>query len=290
MTLIAVCVTDDFIIQVSDRRNVWLTGPDAGKRANENANKVVVYCNHMAFAHSGLAQIDGPEPTPHWLLESLRDLTHPSVMEVLNEVKRKANRAFRNINLPKRKKRHAFVLAGWTDRKGGQGLIPFVATVSNALTSDWKWEEEADEKFKVDPRPIGNASNPQVFWFGQPFGEEPKKQALREIKAKAKQGEGPGSLTQTLHLVFRRIADEHSTVGKNLMVMSFPRRAMRKGGGISIPVTNKFPDDEIVAKFLWEGANPGEYPGPDLIGCHPGGHPLMKDIRVSTTIPGGLKG
>jgi hypothetical protein len=45
------------------------TGEDGdGTLADDSANKATVYCGHLAFAYSGLAQLGGPTPVdgkPH---------------------------------------------------------------------------------------------------------------------------------------------------------------------------------------------------------------------------------
>jgi hypothetical protein len=253
---------------------------------DDQTNKAVVVCTHMAISYTGLAQINLPQSTDDWIIETLKDLKNPPVVKVLHQLKRSANRDFRHLNLSKTNKRHAFVVAGWTSLQRDQALTPFVASVSNALSKSWTWEKESRSTFKVDAKHLYDTSVPHLFWFGQPFNDSLKNDIFNEIVTEVRKGNGPSSVIQTLQLAFRHIADmlgPSGPVGKNLMVVSFPRRAAGKMGGLVIPLTDNFPNDAIVAKFLWEGQDVGKRLGPDLIACHPGGNFLMADLSVSVS-------
>ena len=73
MTLVLNLITESWAIQVSDRRLVWL---DRGKivRKDDERNKAVMWCNRLAFAYTGLAEL-GPmrEPTDEWLARELAE-------------------------------------------------------------------------------------------------------------------------------------------------------------------------------------------------------------------------
>ncbi len=56
MTLVLNCLTHDYLFQVSDRRLVRL--PDY-EIIDDDANKNVFYCGHVAFSYTGLAEIEG---------------------------------------------------------------------------------------------------------------------------------------------------------------------------------------------------------------------------------------
>ena len=72
MTLIMTCITQDLVVQVSDRRLVDLS---TGQPCKNNQNKVVDFSGHMAFAYTGLANLSsrGTKPTDLWLAEAMCD-------------------------------------------------------------------------------------------------------------------------------------------------------------------------------------------------------------------------
>jgi hypothetical protein len=282
LTLISVLVTKDYIIQASDRRSTSVEG----KLPEDNTNKAIIVCTHMAVSYTGLAQINLPQNTDDWIIESLEDLKHPPVTQVLHQLKRRANRDFRSIKLCKQKKRHAFVVAGWTLLNRDQPHTPFVSTVSNALSKSWTWENESRPTFKVDIEHLHEMSAPKIFWFGTPFNGTFKENISNQILAELTAGAEPNIIIQSIQLAFRHIADRLGSsgpVGKNIMAIYLPRKAAGKMSGVSIPLTDTFQKDTIVAKFLWDGQDKGKRLGPDFIGCHPGGHYLMKDISIQVS-------
>jgi len=67
MTLILSCLTERFVLQVSDRR---LTNVVGGRAVPGEFNKAVGFTNKVTFAYTGLAEIDG-EDTDEWLANAL---------------------------------------------------------------------------------------------------------------------------------------------------------------------------------------------------------------------------
>jgi hypothetical protein len=68
MTQILTCVTPTLIVQLSDRRLTWLSGPDRGTVADDNRNKMTVVCNRLTIAYSGLAEVQ-TRPTDEWIVD-----------------------------------------------------------------------------------------------------------------------------------------------------------------------------------------------------------------------------
>jgi hypothetical protein len=65
MTLILSLATPDWVAAVADRR----LSRKSGKLADDNATKVVMFCNQMAFCYTGRSEIEG-KPTDRWLRSS----------------------------------------------------------------------------------------------------------------------------------------------------------------------------------------------------------------------------
>jgi 20S proteasome alpha/beta subunit len=76
MTLILAAATPHFVVAVADRR---LTRPDH-TTADDNANKMVMFCNQMAFAYSGMSEIEG-QRTVEWLVAQLNWRSCPRRIE-----------------------------------------------------------------------------------------------------------------------------------------------------------------------------------------------------------------
>jgi hypothetical protein len=106
MTLILSCITQDAIVQVSDR---CLTNLATGEPVEQEANKAVFLSNRVALAYTGLAEIEG-KPADIWLRDIL--VPHESVGHGIQLILDEATRAFAAMPGSSAAKRQAFVAAG----------------------------------------------------------------------------------------------------------------------------------------------------------------------------------
>lgn len=143
MTLVLNCLTHEYLLQVSDRR--FVRQPDY-QTVEDNANKNVFYCGHVAFSYTGLAEIEGKR-TDYWLLDTLPESGKEE--EAVTVIREKATKAFANINLPSKYKRHAFVGIGWIRDKREGPLLPAIISISNFQRPKGGYLDSAVEEFGV---------------------------------------------------------------------------------------------------------------------------------------------
>lgn len=149
MTVIISYVSAKHVIQVSDRRLTWITGPNAGQIADDDANKAVVICNRLVLAYTGLAQMTG-QKTDEWALDVVAEVNPYNPQRVIESLCKRATEDFKKINLTKSSKKHAFVISGWAKFNNPDApLTPFISAISNALSDKWQWLPEAESTFHI---------------------------------------------------------------------------------------------------------------------------------------------
>jgi hypothetical protein len=75
MTMILTCLTNEFIVQASDRRTTAEEGGETIPKDN-NRNKALIYDNHTVLAHTGLAILEDQKFTIDWVAERLAQLAN----------------------------------------------------------------------------------------------------------------------------------------------------------------------------------------------------------------------
>lgn len=251
MTLVTCCITPGHIVQVSDRRLTWLTGPNAGEVADDNRNKAVVICNRLAMAYTGLAEVESSK-TDEWLLDIVSEVWPYNPQQVCETVANRATEAFRRVGLPSPKKRHAFLVSGWAKFNSQDApLTPFVSAISNALNDQWHWISEANEIFQVRTVPL--AGRPFLLAaVGQPINSTAKKHLRRQVRSYASRERGPEAYIQMLATAIRETASLNFSVGRDLMAVSLPQTALEQSDGLSIPVAAPLQNCEALALYLPE--------------------------------------
>src|SRR5262245_37528625 len=142
MTLILSCLTNDYVLQVSDRRLTFLGGPRSGQVMDDDRNKAVVWNSIIAFAYTGVTPVDD-ERTDIWLTRTLIDAAKaglpPDLPSLLSFLRDSATNAFARLTtLHGRTFHHTFVGVGWAqlrprDQPSDQGqILPFICSISNA--------------------------------------------------------------------------------------------------------------------------------------------------------------
>ena len=236
MTLILTCITDQFVIQVSDRRLTYLNGPNVGKLMDDDRNKAVLWNSTVAVAYTGVTPIDGVE-TDNWLastlVEAARSGVEPEVAPYLSYLRDRSTDAFRRLTqLHGRVFAHAFVGAGWGlfgDRRypeRGERLSPYYVLVSNACAPDGSWKSNPDTEFVWSGQ--GFAPKPgllRVINTGQPLALQEHRVLTRRLREVMKHDAGPSSAARCLVKAVRGVAARNSAVGSNLMVTCIPREA-----------------------------------------------------------------
>lgn len=239
MTLVLSLISESWAIQVSDRRLVWFGPHGTAVRKDDERNKAVLWCNRLAFAYTGLAEL-GPkrEPTDEWLARELAEWWgdaggHEQGQDALvAAIIERAGAAMRRPRIargiPADLKRHAFVGIGWARFDGVGEMVPYIVRIQNHLDGDETNSLEPDDfRYAVDRLP--EVDKPiMVTWVGQELG--PEKAMLEDLKKgdPASQAYGPYA-AEVLGRIVRAVAERNELVGRGLLISALPRWAIRPG-------------------------------------------------------------
>jgi hypothetical protein len=239
VTLVLSLISESWAIQVSDRRLVWLGPNGTTVRKDDERNKAVLWCNRLAFAYTGLAEL-GPkrEATDEWLARELAEWWanaggHEQGQDALvAAIIERAGAAMRRPRIargiPAHLKRHAFVGVGWARFDGTGGMVPYIARIQNHLDGDESNPLEPDDfRYAVDRLP--EVDKPiMVTWVGQELG--PEKAMLEDLKKGDPTSKAYGPYAaEVLAGIVRAVADRNELVGRGLLISALPRWAIHPG-------------------------------------------------------------
>lgn len=216
MTLILSCITDQFVVQVSDRclSDLW-----TGRPVEQEANKAVFLSNRVVFGFTGLAEIEG-KPADIWLRDVL--VPHESVGHGVQLVVDEATRAFASMRSPRASKRQAFVGVGWARfDEASDGLLPFGVIISNAF-SDRGWLSEAQSEFVGDVKFLQRGGGCVWTDVGGLPGRR-KADLNRMVRRIVDRRLSAAAMADLFIRETRTMADLDRRIGRGLMVSSIPR-------------------------------------------------------------------
>jgi hypothetical protein len=226
MTLVLGCLTENFVVQVADRR---MTDANTGKILYDDQNKGTQYETTMSFAYSGLGRLNG-SPTDLWLANLLSGAGE--LGDKLQQIKMSAAAAVANVRLPRAKRALAFVGVGFVESPSYPGVRPVQVTISNALDSEARWIAPRDE-FTT----IGHIM-PQGMPFAlcHPIGASLKGRIKIDLKRKLRRcvthDTGPFPIAQHLACAIRKVAASDQRVGEDVVAMISPRRVANTGAAL----------------------------------------------------------
>lgn len=230
MTLVLSCLTQEYVVQVSDRR---LTFIDDGTVKDDDTNKAVVFCGHIAFGYTGLDKLDGV-PTDHWLMRVLGNGPQSPLSEVNGRVESAATTAMASVPLEPQHKRQAFAAAGWAHR-AAFGLQPLAFCTSNFQDKSGHWSPLASRTFSTRYTGLRPTATFQIAEAGQrlhpPELSDLKAKLRRQIRA------GPAAAIMLLAQAIRTVASRNQMVGKKLMAVSLPKCAIGVDFALTGPLT-----------------------------------------------------
>ena len=251
MTLILNCLTDDYVLQVSDRRLTFAGGSRSGQVMDDDRNKAVVWNGIIAFAYTGVTPVDD-ENTDIWLTRTLIDAAKAGLSlelpPLLSFLRDSATSAFARLaRLHGRTFHHTFVGIGWAQRDQGQ-ILPFICSISNELDENGSWLAQAQTTFNWRGHAVsGSDTLLQFSSAGQPLDTAHVNRIQRELRRVIKGGAGPQSATRFLVEAVRSVARRNKTVGSNLMVTCLPRKPAERAilGERSISLASASPKLEF---------------------------------------------
>jgi hypothetical protein len=217
VTLVLSYVSNDFVVQVSDRRL-----SRGGEPLPTEFNKAVVWCGLAVIGYTGFAFVDRRQRQPddqvdEWITEQLyRRDSVASVLEVLAS----ASPAWVN-RMPETWRAQAYSVVGWAPQRDG-GVVPFIALVSNFHDDQGRVRNATSADFT---RLL--ASPPPLPWFVGQIGEplspaeiRAMKKALDRLIGEAAPDRVANVLVQIVRMVAARVPKR---VGRAVMVSCLPR-------------------------------------------------------------------
>jgi hypothetical protein len=239
MTLILSLLTPHHVIQVSDRRLVWLRSGGAVRHDDEK-NKAVLFCGRLSFAFTGLAELGREERrTDLWLAGVLAEFVRQAETGVLQHgqeaalgfIAARATEEFRRPlirRLSTGLKRHAFVGVGWA-RFEGEQFAPYLNYISNFHSEDGQALGCARDSFTVHVRALAPSEGGYLLDLGQELGEGEKEALTRELATTQREGGGSEPMVELLAEKVREVGSRNRLVGRGLLATVLPRASVKAG-------------------------------------------------------------
>jgi hypothetical protein len=235
-TLVLSLITESWALQVSDRKLVWLGPNDEIVRKDDERNKAVVWCNRLAFAYTGLAEL-GPkrEATDVWLARELSEWWKEAgaveqrqdalVAAIADRATAAARRPRIARGIPAHLRRHAFVGTGWARFDGRGGMAPYIVQIHN-FPSATDPEASAREEFGVAIIRLPEGQK-QIFvnWMGQELNESEKALLEKLSSGDTRSREYGVHAAGVMVEIIRTVAERNELVGRGLLINSLPRWA-----------------------------------------------------------------
>ena len=227
MTLILSCVTDEYVIQASDRR---LTD-EKGRIFEDKENKVVDWSGQILFGYTGLARVI-KKPMDCWLAEALLNdakSQYVTITEILDKVTRKATATFKFLKVDRKWKRMTIAGVGWVQYFEDNRIKPIICFISNCIDDNGMDMPAPKAEFTHTAFELDIGGNGfYLMPTGQFIGKECSLALKRNIEKCLKNDVGPEPVGRLLVEAIRDVAKSNSTVGKNVLVSCIPKESLHK--------------------------------------------------------------
>ncbi|HEV2999370.1 MAG TPA: hypothetical protein VGW75_01430 [Solirubrobacteraceae bacterium] len=266
MTIVISCLTERYVLQVSDRR---LTQVGSGRPVPGEFNKAVLFGNSVAFAYTGLAKI-GRLDTDEWLADALAS-GHDDNSSIV-AVRDRATTAFRRLRCAPRWKAHAFVAVGWDKPPDNGGWVPWICWISNSMDAAGRWIRPPTDSFEAHSfvlrtTPDGRAL--ALSFVGVPLTRTEHVSLMRDLKRYVNHGVGPALVAERLVSQVRQVARRATTVSEEVMVNAIPLLPEQFDSGEMVALSSRPVLDALTFIRIPAGETEGVEVGPR--GAFPGG-------------------
>lgn len=275
VTLVIACLTAEYVVLAADRR----LSRNTGELVDDDASKMVLLGNQVAFAYTGLANLR-PEPrgrTDLWLVDQLA-LPPDRLPEVFARLAANATQTFGRItHAGPQAKRHAFVGAGWEGNGVGR-LKPFVGIISNAEEPDGSWGKWPRPEFRLGRAFLEPGSPFGVYSTGQPATAE---LAELEVTLGACGLTKPARVASHVGGTIRQVAARNPAVGGGLSVAILPKSAVGRVAGYGLQGYR--PTDQERAIRFPDAEGPAVYyvPPDSTAGTIRGAHYVSREMAIA---------
>jgi hypothetical protein len=230
-------------------------------RQDDHRNKAVLWCNRLAFAYTGLAEL-GPmrEATDEWLARELREWwvagggVEQRQDQVMAAIADRATAAIQRPRIargiPPDQRRHAFVGVGWARFDGAGGMAPYIGQIHNFPDSTAA-DAVAKDTFGVAVVRLPEHAKPiQVSWLGQGL-EERERTMLEGLRTRDPSSRPYGEYAATVMVdIVRSVADRSELVGHGLLINSLPKWAIHPGDGRAFLIAGPPEPDQLTFLYV----------------------------------------
>jgi len=272
MTIILNCLTPSLVIQASDRRLTWLSGHLAGKLAEDDQNKAVLFCDSASIAYTGLANLGTnlEIPTDLWISKVLRRFQANQGAQAFEAIRHDATEVFLKLRAryDDADLRHAFVAIGWERFGNNPALRPYEITITNAQNAQGKWMQRSEPLFSTRVRPLSESETYFVGVAGQELLWNEERDLNRLIRTCVERRLGPGAFARVLVAAVRRVARRNSAVGRRILVTSLPQpvsATRRRNLMVLTSTIGRFGSDNPMFMYYRENSGNGVLYGPHFV-------------------------
>ncbi len=266
ITIILSLLTEDYILQVSDRRLTRMVNGNA-QVVDDESNKAVLFGTYLSIAYTGLATLPRTvamgqrenrglhrAPTNVWLAEALR--LGKSLDECLESLRRQAELAHGRLHsMPPGARLQAFVGVGWTRfDDSSESLVPTLHQVDNL----------ADRKRFV--RHTVRLDSEYGVHSSKPLRKDVDEKLHLRIGVLIERGSDMHAAGSALIDAVRESAEFDKTIGTGVLLSCIPRaqaeRAEKTGEWAIDPTLSR---DNLSYTYVPPGRNSGTAHGPTLL-------------------------
>jgi hypothetical protein len=255
MTLVLTLLTNDVIVQASDRRFVKIRADGTSFVSDDDANKAVLFAHRAAYSYTGLAEM-GPmrQRTDEWLAQSIREA--PGQGEAMDALAVAATERFKRPPIRRLSddiKRHEFIGAGWAKFPDSGGEFePYAAAVSNFRGVLRERIPLQEEFLRITFRK--QTDQDAILLDGGYELSNSERDAIWQNLAVAARSEKPVyGFIEVLIKAIRDVAAHVETVGRGALVTCLPRAAVERARTEHLLLLGDPEEDENT--FLYVGAD-----------------------------------
>ena len=233
MTVILTCLTNEYVVQASDRQLSAIDEQGRVRPTSRDSNKALTYKNQFSFAYTGLADLPkqkSGQTAIDWASERLKE--GKNLDEVVDQLKYRITDLL-NTNqvrkLPARKRRLAFVGAGFEESVSDGQVIrsPLYLLIENFIEDDGSYLDEPRDEFRVVKKRLYRGRGVAALYVaGQRLDDDETRErtlartCIRYVQHHVRPEEIGVLLVQEIQAM---AAKENSVVGKHSMCTFVPR-------------------------------------------------------------------
>lgn len=252
MTLILACLSARNVYQLSDRRLTDWLYPE--KVIDEERNKAVLVAGRVSFGYTGLAEISG-ERTDTWLARIASQGPTNDMAQVAERIRTAASAASQQPEQASRKhRRHAFQGVGWFRLKGENHFSPGMIVIHNCLDEQsGLWLDEPFGEFRTSTQfPSSLPGSCILNSVGVTLTAQERSAVVRLVRKCVKHRTStPATVVKSLIVSMRWLSGRHPRIGKSLLVMSLPRKAVEEWERTGRTMLLAASPNEVTATFAY---------------------------------------